>query len=143
MQRFERSCEVGVPANTAYAQWLHFDKEKGWGGEITERVDGQTIAWRSDRDEGRVRFEPLPGERTRVRVAMQCETADEAVPQRMQKTLEDFTRFVQQVGKGLSGAAAAGNPGSLGAAPGGAGGTQMGGTGGTPGAGGGKPGATP
>jgi uncharacterized membrane protein len=95
MQRFEKSCEIAAPVSTAYSQWLHFDKEMGWGGEITERVTDQTIAWRSDADEGRVRFEPLSGERTRVRVAMHCGVADEAVPRRMENTLEAFKRFVE------------------------------------------------
>lgn len=96
MQRFEKSCEVGVPVSTAYAQWLHFDREMGWGGEITERVADRTIAWKADADEGRVSFEPLSGERTRVRVAMHCDVADEAVPRRMDNTLRAFKRFAEK-----------------------------------------------
>jgi uncharacterized membrane protein len=96
MQRIEKSCEISVPVSTAYTQWLHFDKEMGWGGEITERVTDQTIAWRSDEDEGRVRFEPVSGERTRVRVAMHSEVADDAVKRRMENTLDAFKRFVER-----------------------------------------------
>lgn len=95
MQRLEKSCEIAAPVSTAYSQWLHFDKEMGWGGEIIERVTDQTIAWRSDADEGRVRFEPLSGERTRVRVAMHSDVADDAVARRMENTLEAFKRFVE------------------------------------------------
>ena len=53
-------------------------------------------AWTGDAGEGRVSFEPLSGERTRVRVAMHCDVADDAVTRRMENTLQAFKRFAEK-----------------------------------------------
>lgn len=100
MERIEKTFELAVPASMAYSRWLSFDQEKGWHGDITERVPGKVVAWRSRDDAGRVRFEEVDGEHTRVRVAVEYEhDASGEMPRRVDETVEEFRRFVE-VGAG-------------------------------------------
>lgn len=96
MERIERTLELAVPASMAYSRWLSFDREKGWHGDITERVPGKVVAWRSREDAGRVRFEQLDDEHTRVRVAVEYEAnAPDEMSRRVDSTMEEFRRFVE------------------------------------------------
>ena len=99
MERIEKTFEIALPASMAYSRWLSFDREMGWHGDITERVPGKVVAWKSREDAGRLRFEELPGERTRVRVAVEYEPAaapGEAVSHKIERTMEQFRRFAEQ-----------------------------------------------
>ena len=86
-------------------------KDKEWNAEIVEQVPDQVIAWRSTSgapNGGEVRFEPAGADRTRIRFAMeyQPETAVEKagdamglVSRKVDKTVEDFKRFVEERGR--------------------------------------------
>jgi uncharacterized membrane protein len=83
-------------------------KDKEWEAEITEQEPDVRISWKSVDgawSAGTVRFEPLGVDRTRVRLAMGydpqgfVENVGDAlgiVGQRVQATLEDFKKFIEQ-----------------------------------------------
>ncbi len=86
-------------------------KEKEWDAEITEQVPDRMIAWRSISGDapnaGRVSFEPLPDERTRVRLAMEYEPqgtmekvgdALGAMNSNVQRSVEGFKDFIESRG---------------------------------------------
>jgi uncharacterized membrane protein len=89
-----------------------FGKDKEWTAEITEQVPDQRISWRSVSGDapnaGTVRFEPVAQEHTRVRLTMayEPEGALENVGDalgimraRVEKTLEQFKKFIE--GRGV------------------------------------------
>ena len=85
-------------------------KDKEWDAEITEQVPDQVIAWRSTSgapNAGAVRFEPVAPDRTRVRLMMEYEpqgamekTGDAlgVFSARVQNTVEDFKKFIENRG---------------------------------------------
>jgi uncharacterized membrane protein len=85
-------------------------KELEWDVEILEQVPDQLIEWDGTSDPpnaGEVRFEALPGERTRLSLEMEYEletgTENEeyavcVVSSSIGKALEDFKRFIEQRG---------------------------------------------
>ncbi|HEX6637882.1 MAG TPA: SRPBCC family protein [Steroidobacteraceae bacterium] len=85
-------------------------KEKEWDAEITEQEPDKRISWKSvggAGNAGTVRFEPLDGDRTRVRLVMayEPEGAVENVgdalglfTSRVEHTVEDFKRFIESRG---------------------------------------------
>jgi uncharacterized membrane protein len=86
-------------------------KDKEWDAEITEQVPDQVIAWRSTSgapNGGEVRFEPIGGDRTRLRLALEYEpqTVVEKVgdalgvmSRHVEKTVEDFKDFIEKRGQ--------------------------------------------
>jgi hypothetical protein len=121
MQRIEKDVELALPPAAAQERWHEFAATKA---ELASAAD--------------VRFEDVGAERTRMRFAGESPNVE--------GTVEEFKQFAEKTWRaraGLSGSAAAGNPGARGVAPGGAGGAMPGSTGGTPAPGGGKPGTTP
>jgi uncharacterized membrane protein len=85
-------------------------KDKEWDSEITEQVPDQVISWRSTsgaRNAGTVRFEPVAADRTRVKLTMEyepegaVEKAGDAIgvlSARVQNTVEDFKKFIEERG---------------------------------------------
>ena len=86
-------------------------REKEWDAEITEQIPDQMIAWRSTSGDapnaGEVRFEPLAGERTRVRLTMQYEPRGAmekigdslgAMSSNVQRSVEGFKHFIESRG---------------------------------------------
>jgi uncharacterized membrane protein len=86
-------------------------KEKEWDAEITEQVPDQIIAWRSTSADalnaGRVQFEPLSADRTRVRLTMEYEPkgmmenigdALGALGSNVQRSVEGFKKFIESRG---------------------------------------------
>ena len=91
-------------------------KEKEFDAEITEQVPDQRIAWRSTTGDapnaGEVRFEPLGPDRTRVHLAMSYEpqgvvenVGDKlgAMTARVQTSVNDFKKFIEQRGQETGG----------------------------------------
>ncbi len=91
-------------------------KDKEWEAEITEQVPDQRIAWRSTSGDapnaGSVRFEPLGADRTRVRLTMEYEPqgaaeklgdALGAMSTQVQRSVEDFRKFIEQRGRETGG----------------------------------------
>lgn len=86
-------------------------KDKEWDSEITEQVPDRVIAWRSvagSPNSGRVAFEPLGADRTRIDLEMeyQPETAAEkagdalgVVSRKIDKTIDDFREFIENRGR--------------------------------------------
>jgi uncharacterized membrane protein len=86
-------------------------KEQEWDAEIAEQVPEQVIAWRSTSgapNGGEVRFEPIGGDRTRLRLALEYEpqTVVEKVgdalgvmSRHVEKTVEDFKDFIEKRGQ--------------------------------------------
>jgi uncharacterized membrane protein len=86
-------------------------KEKEWDAAITEQVPDEVIAWQSTSgapNAGRVRFEQVGPERTRVALTLQyepettVEKAGDAVgvlSRKIDKTLEDFKDFIEMRGR--------------------------------------------
>jgi uncharacterized membrane protein len=82
-------------------------KDKEWDAEITEQVPDQRISWRSTSGEenaGTVRFEPLPGNRTLVRLALgyepkgMIESAGDALglfTSHVETTMRDFKSYIE------------------------------------------------
>ncbi|MGE5098300.1 MAG: SRPBCC family protein [Betaproteobacteria bacterium] len=85
-------------------------KTKEWDAELYEQVPDQVIAWRSisgPANGGRVRFEPLGPDRTRLYLAMEYEpeTTVEKVgdwlgvfSRKVDKTVEDFKQYIERRG---------------------------------------------
>jgi uncharacterized membrane protein len=83
-------------------------KDKQWDAEITEQVPDRRISWRStsgDENAGTVRFEPLPGNRTLVRLALAYEPHDIVenagstlglFTAHVESTMEDFKSYIEQ-----------------------------------------------
>jgi uncharacterized membrane protein len=91
-------------------------KDKEWDAEITEQVPDQRIAWRSISGDapnaGTVRFEPLGADRTRVNLTMEYEpqgvlenVGDKlgVMTARVQNTVEDFKKFIENRGRETGG----------------------------------------
>ena len=91
-------------------------KDKEWDAEITEQVPDQRIAWRSISGDapnaGTVRFEPLGADRTRVKLTMEYEpqgvienVGDKlgVMSARVQNTVEDFKKFIENRGRETGG----------------------------------------
>ena len=86
-------------------------KDKEWDAEITEQLPDTRISWRSisgAKSAGTVRFEPLDLDRTRVRLVMAYEPEGAAenvgdalgiLGGRVQNTLEDFKKFIEERGQ--------------------------------------------
>jgi uncharacterized membrane protein len=85
-----------------------FGKSKEWDVEITEQVPDDRISWRSTRGErnaGTVRFEPLPGNRTLVRLAIGydpdgvVENAGDTLglfAAHVENTMQDFKSYIEK-----------------------------------------------
>jgi len=86
-------------------------KEKEWDAEITEQIPDKIIAWRSISGDapngGSVRFEPLTGDRTRVRLTMEYEPQGAlekigdslgAMGMNVQRSVEGFKQFIESRG---------------------------------------------
>jgi len=83
-------------------------KDKEWDAEITEQIPDQRISWRSTSGEenaGTVRFEPLPGNRTLVRLALGYEpagareNAGDALglfTSHVENTMKDFKDYIEE-----------------------------------------------
>jgi uncharacterized membrane protein len=83
-------------------------KDKEWDAEITEQIPDQRISWRSTSGEenaGTVRFEPLPGNRTLVRLALgyepagAIENAGDALglfTSHVENTMRDFKHYIEE-----------------------------------------------
>jgi uncharacterized membrane protein len=79
-----------------------------WDAEITEQVPDQRISWRSTTGEenaGTVRFEPLPGDRTLVRLALgyepqgALESTGEALglfASHIERTMQEFKQYIEE-----------------------------------------------
>ena len=91
-------------------------KDKEWDAEITEQVPDQRISWRSISGDapnaGSVRFEPVGPDRTRVNLTMEYEpqgvienVGDKlgVMSARVQNTVEDFKKFIEQRGQETGG----------------------------------------
>jgi uncharacterized membrane protein len=86
-------------------------KDKEWDAEITEQVPDQVIAWRStsgNPNSGRVRFDPIGADRTRIDLEMEyepqgaLEKAGDAmgvVSRQIDKTVDDFRQFIEKRGR--------------------------------------------
>ncbi len=69
--------------------------------EITEQIPDARITWRSmsgEHDGGTVQFEPLPGNRTLLRVALHAgkATSSEALEAAIEGTMQDFKRYIEK-----------------------------------------------
>ena len=87
-------------------------KDKEFDAEIIEQVPDQRIAWRSISGDapngGSVRFEPIGPDRTRVNLTMEYEPQGVVenigdklgvVSARVQNSVEDFKKFIEQRGQ--------------------------------------------
>jgi uncharacterized membrane protein len=86
-------------------------KDKEWDAEITEQEPDKRISWKSISgapNAGTVRFEPLAGDRTRVRLVMAyepegaIENIGDAVGifgTRVENTVQDFKKFIESRGQ--------------------------------------------
>lgn len=86
-------------------------KDMEWDAEITEQEPDERISWRSISgapNAGTVRFEPLGGDRTRVRLTMAYEPSGTTenvgdamglFSKRVQSTVEDFKKFIESRGR--------------------------------------------
>jgi uncharacterized membrane protein len=82
-------------------------KEKEWDSEITEDIPERVIAWRSVSgapNAGRVTFEPVGEDRTRIHVQMEYEPESALekvgdalglVSRKIDKTVEDFKHYLE------------------------------------------------
>lgn len=89
--------------------------EREWDAEITDQEPDQVIAWRSIgevRNDGRVSFEPVGMDQTRVTVVMEYEPEGmvekagdmlNIVDRRVEKDLERFKEFIEQRGSETGG----------------------------------------
>lgn len=96
-----------------HVHWLAevWGKDVEWDAEITEQDPDRRISWRSTPgtpNAGTVRFEPLDGERTAVRLVMAYEPVDTVekvgdalglLEARVQSTLQDFKKFIESRGR--------------------------------------------
>ena len=85
-------------------------KEKEWDAEITEQEPDKRISWKSvggAANAGTVRFEPLEGDRTRVRLVMAydpegvVENVGDALglfTSRVEHSVQEFKRFIESRG---------------------------------------------
>lgn len=85
-------------------------KEKEWDAEITEQEPDKRISWKSvggAENAGTVRFEPLDGDRTRVRLLMAydpegvVENVGDALglfTSRVEHSVNEFKRFIESRG---------------------------------------------
>jgi uncharacterized membrane protein len=83
-------------------------KDKEWDAEITEQIPDQRISWHSTSGEsnaGTVRFEPLPGDRTLVRLTLgyepkgPIENAGDALglfTSHVETTMKDFKHYIEE-----------------------------------------------
>ena len=90
-------------------------KVKEWDAELYEQVPDEIIAWRSTSgppNGGRVRFEPLGPDRTRLHLTMEYEpetTLEKAgdalgvLSRKVEKTLDDFKEFIERRGRETGG----------------------------------------
>jgi uncharacterized membrane protein len=91
-------------------------KDKEWDAQITEQVPDQRISWRSISGDapnaGSVRFEPVGPDRTRVNLTMEYEpqgvienVGDKlgVMSARVQNTVEDFKKFIENRGRETGG----------------------------------------
>lgn len=113
----QRTYKLSTPAAAAESEWRKFEHRDPFVRSLAD-----------------VRFNATDSTHSELAIC----TAQEVDHLALDAAVERFRSELAR--KGLSGEAAAGNPGARGDAPGGAGGTFAGGSGGTPGAGGGKPG---
>jgi uncharacterized membrane protein len=91
-------------------------KDQVWDAEITEQVPDERISWKSisgPANAGTVRFEALEPQLTRVRLAMAYEPkglvenvgdALGIISARVQRTLDDFKKFIERRGGDETGA---------------------------------------
>ena len=80
-----------------------------WDAEITELVPDRSIAWRNingPRNDGRVELQPLGEGKTRVRLILECEPAqqlpasadaEQAIARRTEEDLARFKKFIERL----------------------------------------------
>ena len=110
--RFMKSVKEVRQMDDTHVHWHAeiWGKDKEWDAEITEQVPDQVIAWRSTSgapNAGTVRFEPVSHDRTLIRLTMEYQP-EKAVEKagdmmgifsgRVQSTLDDFKKFIEQRG---------------------------------------------
>jgi hypothetical protein len=115
MTTIDATIDVEAPVETAYDQWLRFNhlprlvRRRALPPRVIERVRDELIRWEGMHGiagDGHVRFEPLPGDRTRVRfevsypeVAIAEHEADllRFTSRRMRTDLERFKEQVEAI----------------------------------------------
>ena len=90
-------------------------RDKEWDAEITEQEPDERVSWKSVSGAptaGTVRFQPIDTNRTQVRLAMAYEPegamenigdALGVLSSRVEKTLEQFKKFIEQRGRETGG----------------------------------------
>src|SRR5690606_19549010 len=111
--RFMAGVKEVTQLDDTHVHW-HADvwgKDMEWDAEITEQDPDRRISWKSISgapNAGTVRFEPLDGSRTSVRLLMAyepngaMETVGDALgllDARVQTTLNDFKKFIESRGR--------------------------------------------
>ena len=108
--RFMSGVKEVVQLDDTHVHWRAevWGKDKEWDAEITEQVPDQRISWRSTSGEenaGTVRFEPLPGNRTLVRLALgyepkgALESTGDALglfTAHVENTMKDFKSYIEE-----------------------------------------------
>jgi uncharacterized membrane protein len=108
--RFMAGVKEVIQLDDTHVRWRAeiWGKEKEWESEITEQIPDQRISWRStsgDENAGTVRFEPLPGNRTLVRLALSIEpngaleNAGEALglfTAHVEHSMKDFKQYIEE-----------------------------------------------
>jgi uncharacterized membrane protein len=108
--RFIAGVKEVIQLDDTHVRWHAeiWGRDNEWDAEITEQVPDQRISWRSTSGEenaGTVRFEPLPGNRTLVRLAIGVDlegaltNAGEALglfTPHVENTLKDFKRYIEE-----------------------------------------------
>jgi len=96
---------------------LHWHTKAGnldmeWDAEITQQVPDRCIAWRNingPRYEGRIELRPTEGDRTEVKLTMECDPkqqvlaqhgdAQKAIAERTEHDLARFKKFIEKLGR--------------------------------------------
>lgn len=112
--RFMDGVEAVEQLDDTHVRWRAriFGRELTWDAEITEQVPDDHIGWKSVSGDapsaGVVRFEPLPGSRTRVRLVMAYEPQDAVqnvgdalgiLSRQVQKSVENFKEYIESRGR--------------------------------------------
>jgi uncharacterized membrane protein len=108
--RFMSGVKEVTQLDDAHVQW-HADiggRDTQWDAEITEQILDERISWRStsgDDNACTVRFEPLPGNRTLVRLVMGYEASGRAdhrsdtlglITSHIENTMQDFKSYIER-----------------------------------------------
>ena len=108
--RFMSGVKEVTQLDDTHLRWRDtiFGMNEEWDAEITEQVPDERISWRGANGEGNtgtVRFEPLPGNRTLVRLAIGYtpkETTEHggdirgAFIAHVERIIQDFKRYIEK-----------------------------------------------